>query len=340
MRLDDFWYVVARSEDLGVDTVLARQVLDEWLVVFRGSDGVPTVLRDQCRHRNSRLSLGRVCKGQLQCPYHGWTYDAEGQVTAVPAEGDTFKRLTERRAKRYASVERDGYVYVRLAEAPVEGIAPFPMPHWDEPGWRHIRLVNRFANNVTNCVENFIDVPHTVFVHPGIFRKSRGQVIEATVTRENGSVVVAYRNETDNLGWFSWFLNPKGGSIGHEDRYFMPNVTNVEYTFGPRRVFVITSQSVPCSDTETLVYTDLTYDYGIWNLFAGPIVRYQSQAVIDQDVVALGQQMEVIQKYGTAFSNTAADSIHVLIESIRDELARGGDPRALPARRLDLRFRV
>ena len=76
MRLDDFWYVVARSEDLGVGTVLARQVLDEWLVVFRGSDGVPTVLRDQCRHRNSRLSLARVCSVQLQCPSHWRTYDA------------------------------------------------------------------------------------------------------------------------------------------------------------------------------------------------------------------------------------------------------------------------
>ena len=340
MRVDDFWYVVARSEDLRGDTVLARQVLDEWLVVFRGVDGAPAILQDRCSHRNSRLSLGKVCAGHLQCPYHGWTYNAEGQVTAVPAEGDGFQRLAERRARRYACREQDGYVYVRIAETPTEAVEPFPMPHWGVAPWRHIRLVNRIANNVTNCVENFIDVPHTVFVHPGIFRKSRGQLIEATLTRENGSVIVDYKNETDNLGWFSWFLNPKGTTISHQDRYFMPNVTNVEYSFGPRRVFIITSQSVPCSESETLVYTDLTYDYGIWNLFAGPIVRYQSQAVIDQDIVALGQQMEVIQKYGAAFSNTPADVIHVLVESIRDELARGGDPRGLPPKRLDVRFRV
>lgn len=340
MKLDDFWYVVARSEELVPGAVLARQVLGEWLAVFRDAAGAPAALRDRCMHRNSRLSLGRVRDGCLQCPYHGWVYDGEGRVVAVPAEGEGYSSPASRRARRFSTREQHGYVYVRLADAPTEAVEPFPMPHWDEPGWRHVRLVNRFRNDVTNCVENFIDVPHTVFVHPGIFRTSRGQRIEATVVRENGSVVVDYRNETDNLGWFRWFLNPEGTPIRHQDRFFMPNVTNVEYTFGPRRVFIITSQSVPCADDDTLVYTDLTFDYGVFNLVAGPIVRWQAQAVIDQDIVALGQQREVIDRYGAEFANTPADVIHVLVESIRDALARGEDPRALPRKVVDIAFRV
>lgn len=340
MNERDFWYVVARSEDLRPEAVLARKVLDEWLAVFRGPDGAPVILRDRCMHRNSRLSNGVVCKGALRCGYHGWTYAADGQVVAVPAEGEAFRATEARRARRYAALERDGYVYVRLADAPTEDIPPFAMPHWGEPGWGHIRLVNRFANNVTNCVENFIDVPHTVFVHPGIFRTSRGQEVEATVTREGGRVTIEYQNETDNLGWFAWFLNPKATPIQHRDHFILPNVTHVEYVFGPRRVFLITSQSVPCADDDTLVYTDLTYDYGVWNLFAGPIVRWQSQAVIDQDIVALGQQMEVIRKYGAQFANTPADLVHVLVESIREELAAGRDPRLLPVKTHAIRFRV
>jgi hypothetical protein len=61
-------------------------------------------------------------------------------------------------------------------------------------------------------------------------------------------------------------------------------------------------------------------------------VAWQSQAVIDQDIVALGQQMEVIRRYGDAFQNTPADIVHVLVESIREALARGEDPRELPVR--------
>ncbi|MEM7796271.1 MAG: Rieske (2Fe-2S) protein, partial [Cyanobacteria bacterium P01_C01_bin.118] len=90
MKFEDFWYVVALSEQLKPETVLQRTVLDEWLVVFRGVDGKPVALRDRCLHRNTRLSGGKVDRGQLECPYHGWTYDHMGKVTFVPAEGDAF----------------------------------------------------------------------------------------------------------------------------------------------------------------------------------------------------------------------------------------------------------
>ena len=120
----------------------------------------------------------------------------------------------------------------------------------------------------------------------------------------------------------------------------MPNISTVTYRFGPRRQFHITSQSVPVSDDKTLVFTDLTFDYGIWNAFAAPIVRWQGQKVIDQDLVILAQQMDVIKKYGDEFAHTAADSIHIFIESIRDELHAGRDPRKLEDKTRDLSFTI
>jgi phenylpropionate dioxygenase-like ring-hydroxylating dioxygenase large terminal subunit len=340
MRVEDFWYVVAESHELRPGVVLARKVLGEWLAVFRGPDGRPTALQDRCKHRNGRLSSGTVKAGCLACPYHGWTYDAAGQVVAVPAEGASFKATPGRRGQAYATREQDDFVYVRLAAEPAVEVEPFRMPHYREPGYRTVRLQNRMNNNVTNCAENFIDIPHTVFVHPGIFRKPRAQRLTATVTRKDGQVHANYRGETDNLGWFRWFLNPGGREIRHVDSFYMPNVTSVIYEFGPRRVFVITSQSVPAADDDTLVYTDLTFDYGFWNHFAAPIVRWQSQKVIDQDVAALAAQHEVIAKYGESFSNTSADIIHVFVESIREALAKGEDPRALPEREVEVEFLV
>jgi phenylpropionate dioxygenase-like ring-hydroxylating dioxygenase large terminal subunit len=340
VNFHDFWYVLALSEELRAGVVLPRQVLGEWLAVFRGTDGRPVALQDRCMHRAGRLSKGVVRDGCLRCPYHGWTYDPSGALIAVPAEGEAFAQVEARRAVRYTTAERDGYVYVRLSDGPEAATEPFPMPSYGAPGFTSVRLINRFENNVTNCVENFIDVPHTVWVHPGIFRTERRQRIDATVTRKGGTVEVVYRNETDNLGWFRWFLNPDGHEIGHVDRFYMPNVTSVEYVFGPRRRFFITSQSVPVHDEQTLVYTDLTFDYGVWNPIARPLVAWQGQRVIDQDLVALQSQQEVIRKYGAKFSNTAADTIHVFVESIRGALEQGRDPRELPERTRDLTFWV
>ncbi|WP_199246636.1 aromatic ring-hydroxylating dioxygenase subunit alpha [[Phormidium] sp. ETS-05] len=330
MRFEDFWYVVGLSEELGQNNVLARMVLGEWLAVFRGEDGEAIALRDRCMHRNSRLSPGTVCAGKIHCPYHGWVYDKTGQVVAVPAEGDNLQKLPDRRAQKYATKEQDGYIYVRLADKPPAELDPFPMPYYGKPGWETVRVINRFANNVTNCAENFIDIPHTVSVHPGIFRNPRQQKLEMTVERRNGSVFVTYRNETNNLGMWEKFLNRRGREVHHTDSFHMPNITSVEYDFGNHRRFFITSQSIPETDNSTLVYTDVTFNYGIWNKLARPFVRWTAQKIIDQDIIILGIQGEVIAKYGSQFANTPADTIHVFVESIRHCIAAGEDPRKLP----------
>ncbi|MBD2200404.1 MULTISPECIES: aromatic ring-hydroxylating dioxygenase subunit alpha [Calothrix] len=340
MQFADFWYIVALSEQLQPNKVLARSLLGEWLAIFRDENGKAVALRDRCLHRNSRLSTGKVCQGALQCPYHGWLYDRNGKVIAVPAEGDDFQPSLQRQAKRYPTKEQDGYIYVRLADNPREDFAPFSMPYYGQPGWETVRVINRFANNVTNCAENFIDIPHTAFVHPGVFRTSRQQKLEMTVERENGAVLVEYRHETSNLGWYSRFLNRQGTEIKHCDRFYMPNITSVEYQMGANRHLFITSQSIPESDNSTLVYTDVTYNYGIWNKLARPLVCWTAQHIISQDIDILSTQGEVIGKYGTHFANTPADTIHVFVESIRDAIARGEDPQLLPNKSVKVTFWV
>lgn len=339
MKFEDFWYVVAQSDQLRLGQVLQRTVLGEWLAVFRGEDGQPVALRDRCLHRHSRLSTGKVCRGQLHCPYHGWVYDSDGRVVAVPAEGDFFQPKAHH-ARTYATCEQDEYVYVRLANAPEESFSPFAMPHYGESGWETVRVINRFRNSVTHCVENFIDVPHTVSVHPGIFRSPRQQQLEMQVYRSGSSVRAEYRNETTNLGWWQRFLNGRGEPVHHTDRFHMPNITSVQYDMGPRRQLFITSQSIPETEDSTLVYTDVTFNYGLWNQLARPFVRWTAQKIIRQDVEILGIQGEVLHKYGEQFAHTSADTIHVFVESIRNAIAAGKDPRLMPDRSASVTFWV
>jgi phenylpropionate dioxygenase-like ring-hydroxylating dioxygenase large terminal subunit len=340
VKFEDFWYVVCQSKQLKPNTLLARIILGEWLAVFRGDDGKAVALRDRCMHRNSRLSQGKIIEGNIQCPYHGWVYDQAGRVVAVPAEGEDFQVTHGRCALSYDTREQDDFVYVRLAQNPSEEFLPFSMPFYNQPGWETIRVINRFNNNVTNCVENFIDIPHTVSVHPGVFRMSQKQKLEMTVERCNGSVLAEYHNETNNLGWFSRFLNHQASEIRHIDRFHMPNITSVEYDMGTHRRLFITSQSIPEGENSTLVYTDVTFNYGIWNLLARPFVRWTAQYIINQDVKVLGMQWDVIEKYGTQFANTPADTIHIFVESIRNKILAGEDPRTLPNKLVMVKFWV
>jgi phenylpropionate dioxygenase-like ring-hydroxylating dioxygenase large terminal subunit len=229
---------------------------------------------------------------------------------------------------------------VNLDEQESKRIAPFELPYFEQKGFSHIRLINHFRNNVTNCVENFVDIPHTVFVHPTIFRKEKKtkQRIGVKVERVGGSVIVNYQMETDNFGAFSWFLNPKGQEIFHQDSFHMPNVTHVEYIFGPHRHFNIISQSVPIGHGKTTVYTDLIYNYGIWNSICKPIIAWQAQKIIDQDVEVLNNQWLTLEKFGHQFMNSPVDIIHILIESIRNEIEKGQDPTKLEPRTCEAEF--
>jgi len=340
MSFADFWYIVAESAELNDGRVRARSVLDERLAIFRDADGRAVGLPDRCLHRNAPLSKGCVQNGELVCPYHGWHYDADGRVTRIPSQvpaTDYGHRLTP-----FDVCELDGYVYVRLKHDGPDGITPWRMHHYGERGWRHIRLRNRFANTVTNCVENFIDVPHTATVHAGIFRSPKGERISATVTRAEGAVHVTYGNERANLGVWRWFLNPRGVEIRHTDRFLVPNVTCVTYEIGAH-TFIITSQSVPVGADDggdTLVHTDLTYSFGLFNGLARPFVRWYGQRVIDQDVAILAAQMENIRRYGAGFRDTPADIIHRCVESLREAIARGEDPSVLPPLSREIEFYV
>ncbi len=338
INFKNYWYIACESKELKRDKPLAKTILDEWIVLFRDEDEKPVALKDFCPHRNFQLSKGIVKNGCLKCPYHGWTLNKHAQVINIPAEGPHQKMTSSRKGESYQVLELDDFIYIKLENNSEIQELPFRMPHYNESGYKTVRLFNEFENNVTNCVENYVDVPHTVFVHDKIFRVSRQEKIQAKVKRENGSVVVEYQNETDNMGWFSWFLNPSKTEIIHIDHFHGPNVTSVDYIFGPKKEFFITSHCVPISKNKTHVYTDLTFKFGIFNLIAGPIVRYQGQAVINQDIIVLNNQMKGIEKYGTKFQNSTADIVHVMIESLRDEIEKGGNPLKLPAKKHDIEF--
>lgn len=333
----NYWYIAAQSHELKTNQVIHRTILDEWLALFRDENGKVVVLQDRCIHRNYQLSRGVVSNGKLQCSYHGWIFDKEGKLTHIPSEGAPGQKVGNRCALKYQAKEVDDLIFICLDYKEELNLHPFHMPRYKEENFETVRLFNVFNNNVVNCAENYVDVPHTVFVHDGIFRTQMNQEISAEVIRKDGAVHVEYTGEKNNLGWFSWFLNPKKKPIKHTDSFYAPNITSVHYTFGDKE-FWITSQCIPINDQLTHVYTDLTYNFGVLNKLAKPIVRFQGQSVINQDIAALKNQMEVINKYGTSFSNSTADVIHIFIESLCEAIEKGEDPRLLSEKKNLIKF--
>jgi phenylpropionate dioxygenase-like ring-hydroxylating dioxygenase large terminal subunit len=321
--LNENWYIAALSREVTPRKPLGRVIMEEPIVLFRNRAGQAVALIDRCLHRNAQLSQGAIFNGCIGCPYHGWTYNAEGKCVFVPSENG---KVEDRSLERFQTREHDGFVWVYLGTPErAHRREPFRYPEVG-PGWRSYVMVTRFQGDVTDLVENFMDVPHTVFVHRGWFRKQgKPKRAEATVERTPTSVLVEYFQPDDSIGFTKRLLNPDGKPMTHTDRFFMPNCTRVDYAWGDRRGFVITSQITPVGPAEAVVYTAITFKFGVLNPLLRAFLPWYTRQVINQDVRIMAIQTENLKRFGRRrFHGTAADSIHRSIEALRDH-ARNGE---------------
>lgn len=316
------WYAACTSKELGTKKPLGRTVLEEMLALYRDQDGKPVALKDRCLHRNALLSEGDVFDGQIGCPYHGWTYNSCGQCVNIPSEGpETFVR-PGKTVESFPCVEQDGLVWVWMGDPEKATPAPFRMPFYQEDGWQSYYMITPFENNVTNLAENFMDVPHTVFVHSGWFRNQKTREGEAIARRTESMVEIEYLHR-DDIGFADWALNPDKLPMTHFDRFFMPNITRVDYAWGTQRQFVISSQITPVSEYESMVYTAIAFRFGALTPLLNPFFRWYTRQVIQQDVDIMQIQSRGLKRYGAQFMSTEADVVHEYIESLREWAEKG-----------------
>ncbi|MGV3619504.1 MAG: Rieske 2Fe-2S domain-containing protein, partial [Archangium sp.] len=341
--LKDYWYVACLSSELPKKKLLSRRIFDTPLVLFRDEAGTPAALFDRCLHRNARLSAGDCFDGKVGCPYHGWVYDASGACVEIPSLGPSQQGATHDeglqqrpcdvgRLRTFATKEQDGLVFVFMGDdVKAARKPPFRVPKADDRDWTHYFMVTRFPNGVTNLVENFMDVPHTVFVHRGWFRERKLRQVPATVARTEDDVLVTYEQEHDQLSGAGILFNPTGAGMTHTDHFIAPNVTRVDYLWGERSGYIISSQVTPIAPMESLVFTSISYRLPIdapRNLVARGLRRFMkwyTTQVITQDVRIMQTQREGLTNAPGAlnFTSTEADLLHADIEVLRGWLREG-----------------
>lgn len=311
------------------------------LVLFRDESGAAHALLDRCAHRNIALSLGKVSHGCIECPYHGWRYDGGGHCQHVPSLGDSAKppRVSVR---SFPVIEQQGFVWVwmRGDMAPPPDSRPYTFAHLDEPGWNTFIMKTRFEAGVEACLENFLDCPHTVYVHRGWFRSPDTRVLRAHVTRGPTEACATFEGEPISTSVVSKLLFPRGKEVVHTDRFILPNISRVDYAFTPQRHFIITSQCTPIREHESQVYTVMTFAFGrigwLVRLFFEPL----SRIIIGQDVEVLQRMTRQLKKFGgPQFSHVETDLLGLHIQGMRRKMERGEPQDADESgRTIEIRF--
>lgn len=160
------WWVAAFSDEVG-EALLGRWLLDTPVLLFRRADGTPAAIENRCPHRGAPLSMGCRKGDTVQCGYHGFTFDAEGNCIDVPSMKAPLKAAAIR---AFPLVEQPPYVWIWLGDPnAVEG-AP-PLLEWaGEPGFAEIHGRMDIAANYMLLKENVLDLTHFGYVHASTFK--------------------------------------------------------------------------------------------------------------------------------------------------------------------------
>lgn len=167
MFLRNAWYVAAWDHEV-TDGLHPIRLLGENLVLYRQRNGRVAALEDACPHRKLPLSMGRIKGDQVECGYHGMTFDCTGTCTRAPGMD---RPPAAARVRAYPVTSGYGLLWVWMGEpALADPVTVFEVQHWQDPSWG----INQGDGMDIRCnylymTDNLLDPTHVAWVHPGSF---------------------------------------------------------------------------------------------------------------------------------------------------------------------------
>lgn len=195
-ELRRLWHPIGRTESFDGNPRRVEVAGESYVVVCL--DGEIRAFRDVCPHRFARLSDGRVIGSNIECPYHGWQFGADGRCRAVPALGDEAV-LPTARLDAPRLMQRYDMVWLAPEEPIVDLLV---VPEWEDETLTKVWMPPvDIRASAAQAIDNFLDFSHFPFVHAGTFGTDDDRHIgEFTTTKSDDEwgFTVEYDHLIDN----------------------------------------------------------------------------------------------------------------------------------------------
>lgn len=161
------WFCVASSKELRPKEVKPLRYFGKDLVLFRTEDGMPHVLDAHCPHLGAHLGHGGKVKGAtIQCPFHGWCLNGNGECQEIPY---ATKIPPNTQIRTWPVCEINGLimVYYHTQGKPPSWEVPRLHDEYTSNEWSPFHTIHRWKIrlHVQEIFENSTDTPHLVSVH-------------------------------------------------------------------------------------------------------------------------------------------------------------------------------
>jgi phthalate 4,5-dioxygenase len=169
------WVPAILSEQLAADGKPVRvRLFGERLIAFRDSNGRVGLLGEACPHRKASLAFGRNEECGLRCLYHGWKFDADGNVVDMPSEPKQSRLPDNAKHLSYPTREAGGFVWTYMG--PSDQMPEFERPAWSPSSDTKLAIAKiELPCNWAQIMEGQIDSAHSSSLHSSDMRPAKGE---------------------------------------------------------------------------------------------------------------------------------------------------------------------
>lgn len=245
---------------------------------------------DICPHQGASLSCGKLRRGQLICPYHGFAFH-RGSFCGIP---DPSRRELTMKDRHHAtslplmkSMEDDDFVYVALRDGIGNSAGlPHQPPEATNPDFVKIvgsRLIHRPQQMVT---ENVLDMLHISYVHSfGNFEDPLPKHVKYKALGEHsGRTSFWYTPQPGTLATFLG-MSHQDGKVCVENEFHMPTTTITRVSVG-ENVKTVLTRAQPLDDDTCILFWVVYRNFARTSLFDG-VMRAMMERTLDEDVSQL-----------------------------------------------------
>ncbi len=332
-----FWYPALASDHIQGRKLRPAMLLGLPLVLGRETSGRVFAMRDNCPHRGVPLSGCRFDGEFLECPYHGWRFEAgTGRCREIPAlpAGSDFQadRIA---ATRFPCEEQDGYawVYVPDPDRAQEPLPPVPRLPVFGDRYRFVRIAAEQPLSFDNGVIHLMDPAHGPFVHQSWWWRSRASMHDKEklfVPIPSGFSMQAHRPSANSRAYK--LLGVYGEPITTQIDFVLPNMRFEQVRCGTHW---FSSRATVTPITADRCRVDVCAAWDIFPLvpFMASIIRFFGRKFLAQDMRVMAEQARGLKSNPTLTLIDDADRLakwYYQLKAAYLESRRTGQPMQHP----------
>jgi phenylpropionate dioxygenase-like ring-hydroxylating dioxygenase large terminal subunit len=223
------WYPIAWSREIS-HALVSRRVVEKNVVLYRKSSGHIVALEDLCPHRLLPLSMGTLKGDNVQCGYHGMTFDCSGKCIRIPGQATIPSNAS---VTSYPVHEQMGLVWIWTGDPKKADVSTiYKLPQYDDPKWSAVEGdALEIKTHYLSLADNLCDPSHVSFVHLGSLGTPAGEDIPVHYEKFDERLVTwRWIIDAEPIPLFKRFGNFKGNvDRWHYYHYYAPSIAVIDF---------------------------------------------------------------------------------------------------------------